>query len=292
MLYQNPDLACEALVSAHRARSIVSATMRSQAAFWMWRAQEFSYIFVFPKIVGFPPKSSILIGFSIKNPSILGYLNFGNPHISMIQLKQIAHQNCSKLWQEQLFNIPGAHSGQTPTSHAWTAAACTAADAPAAVATTWNHVAGKHLNENCWEVKLTMINPSAMRIVYFLTKLLFTVESGPEMNPYEASHDSNPLQSSSWDLRITSKRFQGQISPHLLHKRHSSMQCSRLSQTIQRNEPWTPGKSQSKRSVSNMHTNMLKVLILRHFPTHVKNPSLLHSDFIRFRPLPSFSPMM
>ena len=31
---------------------------------------------VFPKIVGFPPKSSILVGVSIKNPSILGYPYF------------------------------------------------------------------------------------------------------------------------------------------------------------------------------------------------------------------------
>ena len=31
---------------------------------------------MFPKIVGFPPKSSILVGFSMKNPSIVGYPKF------------------------------------------------------------------------------------------------------------------------------------------------------------------------------------------------------------------------
>ena len=36
-------------------------------------------LWMFPKTMGFPPKSSILIGFSIINPSILGYPYFWKP---------------------------------------------------------------------------------------------------------------------------------------------------------------------------------------------------------------------
>ena len=39
------------------------------------------YIWIFPKIVGFPPKSSILIGFSILNHPFGGTPIFGNTHI-------------------------------------------------------------------------------------------------------------------------------------------------------------------------------------------------------------------
>ena len=39
-------------------------------------------IWIFPKIVGFPPKSSILIGFSIINHPFGGTPIFGNTHIS------------------------------------------------------------------------------------------------------------------------------------------------------------------------------------------------------------------
>ena len=38
-------------------------------------------IWMFPKIVGFPPKSSILIGFSIINHPFWGTPIFGNTHI-------------------------------------------------------------------------------------------------------------------------------------------------------------------------------------------------------------------
>jgi len=40
----------------------------------------YGIIWVFPKIVGFPPKSSILIGFSIINHPFWGTPIFGNTH--------------------------------------------------------------------------------------------------------------------------------------------------------------------------------------------------------------------
>ena len=44
-------------------------------------AEKLAKIRVFPKIVDFPPKSSILIGFSIINHPFWGTPIFGNPHI-------------------------------------------------------------------------------------------------------------------------------------------------------------------------------------------------------------------
>ena len=42
------------------------------------------WIWMFPKIVGFPPKSSILIGFSIINHPFWGIPIFGNTHIERL----------------------------------------------------------------------------------------------------------------------------------------------------------------------------------------------------------------
>ena len=46
---------------------------------------------VFPKIVGFPPKSSILIGISIINHPFWGTTIFGNTHIVSANFDQIFH---------------------------------------------------------------------------------------------------------------------------------------------------------------------------------------------------------
>ena len=47
-------------------------------------------IWVFPKIVGFPPKSSILIGFSITNHPFWDIPIFGNTHFSTVFFYQPA----------------------------------------------------------------------------------------------------------------------------------------------------------------------------------------------------------
>ena len=50
---------------------------------------------MFPKIVGFTPKSSIQIGFSIINPPFWGKtLYFGNTHTKYVKLKAIAFRKC------------------------------------------------------------------------------------------------------------------------------------------------------------------------------------------------------
>ena len=78
--------------------------------FWTTRWQVLKFIFVpllrtlhqdnpiwmFPKIVSFPPKSSILIRFSIINHPFWGTLIFGNTHMS-------CSLSFSKLYLEQLF---------------------------------------------------------------------------------------------------------------------------------------------------------------------------------------------
>ena len=44
-----------------------------------------------PKIVGFPPKSSILIGFSIINQPFWGTTIFGNTHINLVSVLAFSH---------------------------------------------------------------------------------------------------------------------------------------------------------------------------------------------------------
>ena len=46
-------------------------------------------IWMFPKIVGFPPKSSILIGFSIINHPFWGTPIFGNTHLLEDEVKHV-----------------------------------------------------------------------------------------------------------------------------------------------------------------------------------------------------------
>ena len=46
-----------------------------------WFVEEFVCIWVLPKMVGFPPKSSILIGISIINHPFWGPPTFGNTHM-------------------------------------------------------------------------------------------------------------------------------------------------------------------------------------------------------------------
>ena len=79
-----------------------------------------SHIWMFPKIVGFPPKSSILIGFSIINHPFWGTIIFGNIHIKQTfgaQGTRMSH------W------LTSPHVTTSPTSR-------TAAQAPSADDTT------------------------------------------------------------------------------------------------------------------------------------------------------------
>jgi len=58
-------------------------------------------IWVFPKIVGFPPKSSILIGFSIINHPFWGIPISGNTHIYIVPESQFLEDNVPS-WENQL----------------------------------------------------------------------------------------------------------------------------------------------------------------------------------------------
>ena len=49
-------------------------------------------IWVFPKIVGFPPKSSILIGFSIINHPFWGTIIFGNIYLGTVFFENLRTQ--------------------------------------------------------------------------------------------------------------------------------------------------------------------------------------------------------
>ena len=64
-----------------------------------------SYIWVFPKIVGFPPKSSIFIGFSIVNHPFWGTPIFGNTHMLVLYWKGFSTINEKKHAMDYVINM-------------------------------------------------------------------------------------------------------------------------------------------------------------------------------------------
>ena len=71
-------------------QTLMLKSMVSECAFRFRLVSHSSTIWMFPKIVGFPPKSSILIGFSIINHPFWGTPILGNTHIMASKLRNIS----------------------------------------------------------------------------------------------------------------------------------------------------------------------------------------------------------
>ena len=92
---------CSGLQSTWRCEAMPKIHLnKSEWNSWTWRFMIcFIYIWVFPKMVGFPPKSSILIGVFHYKPSILGIpLFFRNTHIDGIA-------QCFNLWTSMSWGL-------------------------------------------------------------------------------------------------------------------------------------------------------------------------------------------